>query len=697
MYAKGRQFGKFVLDIDIGGTFTDAIVAGHDLAEFFKVDTTPHDLSHCLQDVFERAIATLGLPDLRRFLQRAQVMRLSTSLSTNTLVERKGARCGLMVTKGWGERYLSQPLSARSSFPLIYDNMVVEIDGEIGTELDPWPRTLEDEVRENVQILVERGATIIVVSLFVADSSPERERQVKNLITRYYPRHFLGSVPILLGSQVSSSPDFLTRTNTALLNAYCNGAMSGRLYQIEEFLRNHGYTGRLLVVHSSGGSARTAKTKAIQTINSGSAAGIFGVSRVSKSYDLKNIISLDAGGTSTEIGILQNGEIVHSSPAEMQHLPLDLSLPVASTLGIGGGSIIRIDRDGELSVGPDSAGAFPGPACYDLGGTKPTLTDAYLVLGYLDENYFLGGRRRIKKDIATRVITEKLANQMGLSCEEAALKSKYKAVEIIAAEIGGQIGPRGLSPADFSLVAIGGGGGCLGADLATYLGMRETYLFRQGAVFGAYGSSGMDIMHLYETSVDLPVFHDRASRSEICQQLNSTVASLQRTAFKDMRGEGFSPEEVRFELEIELNCGASETPIRISLPNPFIWPARDWATLVQYASEKIGSRKVLEDCHASIAKIFLRGLIDVPHAAMVPPNAAAIGNDAYKGRRQIYLGRETSVDASVYEWNLLSVPAVIFGPAIIESQDTTVVVPPHMTIRFDAEYNGVIRQEGREK
>jgi N-methylhydantoinase A/oxoprolinase/acetone carboxylase beta subunit len=227
--------------------------------------------------------------------------------------------------------------------------------------------------------------------------------------------------------------------------------------------------------------------------------------------------------------------------------------------------------------------------------------------------------------------------------------------------------------------------------------MRETYLFRQGAVFGAYGSSGMDIMHVYETRVDLPGFDDRASRNKICRQLNLTVAALQRTAFKDMRGEGFSPEEIRFELEMELNSSAPETPIRISLPNPFIWPARDWATLVQHASDKIGGRKALEESHARISKVFLRALIDVPHAAIVPPNPVASGNDAYKGRRQIYTGRERSVEAPVYEWNLLSVPTVVVGPALIESQDTTVVVPPHMTIRFDAEYNGVIRQEGRGK
>ena len=692
MFELTRSFEKFIIDIDVGGTFTDAIISRDNLAEFYKVDTTPHDLSQCFRDVLESAVKSLGLPGLRNLLVQTQVIRVSTSLSTNTLVERKGPRCGLIVSEGLRGPFLSQPQVANGPFPLIQEVMVVEIcTGDISTGRNSSYLS-EDEVRQQVQALVEKGASIIVVSLDRSDVSADHEIQVKEAIMRFYPRHFLGSVPILLGSQISVRKNFLQRTNTAVLHAYCHKALARRFSEIEEFLRSAGYTRPLLVVHSSGGTARVAKTKAINTINSGWVAVMLGVSRQTKKYAPESIICVDVGGTTTESGVVRAGEIEYTSVGRFEGIPVDLSRPPGTTLGLGGGSIARLGTQRNILLGPDSAGAYPGPACYDLGGTKPTLTDAYLILGYLDEQYFLGGRKNIRKDSAKKVFKEKLAIPLGISCEEAALIVKSLAVEILGHSARQQIDRDGLSAHNFSLCAVGGGGGCIGAELSNYLGIEKTYVFRQGSVFGAYGTSSMDIEHSYERALDIRRFGDRSRLELNCGLINSAVAKLQRAACNDMRGEGFKPEEIHFELELELSSPTVSRPVRIPLKNPFIWPPKDWLTVIELASKKFGDPMPEQLNDVCLSRFYLRARAEVPHSKMLTPQALSGQGDALKGFRPVYGGKGKWAESAVYEWDLLPVPQSISGPAIIESSDTTMIVPPGMIVEIDSDYNGCIRR-----
>jgi N-methylhydantoinase A/oxoprolinase/acetone carboxylase beta subunit len=684
-------FGKFIVDIDVGGTFTDAIISRRNRVEFFKVDTTPDDLSQCIEEVFVRAVTTLEAGDIRSLLNQVQIIRLSTSLTLNTLVERKGARLGLLLSKGWRTRFLRQPLSIDGSKPLILSDMVLDIDDFQNALSHGCPRISEDEVRDKSRILLERGATILVLSFVGAEYSPDSESYVKGITHKYFPRHFIGSVPVMLGSQVSSHSDYIVRTNTALLNAYCHGAIANKLFQIEEFLRGHGGPVPFLAVHSSGGISRAAKTRPIHTISSGAAASMFGAEGLARRYGRPEIISLDIGGTSTEIGHIHSAAIKYDGQAEVEGLAVDLSNPVARYLGLGGGSIVWFDGEGEIRIGPESTGSFPGPACYDNGGTAPTLTDVYLVLGYLDEGYFLGGLKRIKKDVARRAFSEKIARPLGITCEQAAFMAKMKAVGVIGNEILGLISGVKKAPSAYCLFATGGGGGCIGADVAECIGTGKTYIFRQGAVFGAFGSSSMDIAHTYERKVNVPVFGPGVSREEICRTLNNAVLSLQRTAFKDMLGEGFRSEEIRFEIEAELNAGNSNRPVKILLPTPFIWPARDWPVLRSKAAEHLkgqGSDKT--ELALMITKIVIRALADVPHCRLEYSPRSGSAKEFLKGRRLIYVGKNAFLEADVYEWDLLPVPTAISGPALIESPDTTIVVPPDRMIQFDKNYNGVI-------
>ncbi|MFH0959554.1 MAG: hydantoinase/oxoprolinase family protein [Pseudomonadota bacterium] len=684
----GENVSDFVVDIDIGGTFTDTVVSVNNVARFFKVDTIAHELSQCLQNAFEKVIASYNIADLRTFLVRTRVIRLSTSLSTNILVERKGAQCGLIVTRGMSVRYLSQYAASGAPVPLVFENMVAEIDADHDSVCDD----LEDQVRERVRLLVERGAATIIVSLSGTEFSTDREYQVKEIISKYYPRHFMGSVPVLLGAQVSSSADFLERTNMAVLNAYCRPSMASRFLKIEEFLRVNGHTHPLLVVNSSGASARVAKTKAIHTIDSGSTAGIFGIHRLIRGFRLNNVVSVDIGGTTTEIGLLVDRKIKRAEPSILEGLPVDLSRPLIATLGIGGGSVAHLDPNGDLAIGPHSTGAFPGPACYNLGGTDPTLTDAYLVLGYLDHNYFLGGQKTLNKGAAQKAIENKLALSLGLSCYDVALAIVQKAAQRIEVTIRKLLQKVNLIPSEVSLAAIGGGGGCMAAMLANFMSFPETYVFRQGAVFGAYGTGGMDVVHTYEIRLDLSGFFDTNCWEENCRELNSSVADLQRNACNDMLGEGFTPGDVHFELEIELYNPVSGSPFKIATPHPFVWPGKDRELMLRLAHEKIGDVGNSKFSKIRLSRLFLSARAGVPHSNIVSPRLDSRSPNPHKHPRKIYVGQDTWQESRVCEWDFLSTPATLLGPVILESADTTIVIPQGMVIELDELYNGIIRK-----
>jgi N-methylhydantoinase A len=685
--------GPFVIDVDVGGTFTDAIISSNSGSLVLKVETTPHELSQCLRDALERSVKALDVPDLKALLAASQVVRLSTSLSTNSLVEGRGTQCGLIVPRGRGSPYVSQLLRSEVSDLRLVQDMISEVTC---TEADSGSNallSLEDELRQAVQTLVERGASTIVVSLTGADFA-EAEQRVKRIITKYYPRHFIGSLPILLSSQISSSPNFPERTNTALLNAYCHRAMAAHFYQIEDFLRTEGYKRPLLVVHCNGGSARVAKTRAILTINSGAAAGVFGVSRIAKAYDLDRVVSIDVGGTTTEIGVLHAGEIDYTACVSDHDMQLDVDRPVAVTLGLGGGSVARLGRSAQIALGPQSAGAFPGPACYGLGGTAPTLTDAYLVLGYLDEHYYLGGVRQISRERAVRAVRDALSDPLSLSCEQAALHVKNQALKIVGEGIRSVAKKVEVPLHELTLVAVGGAGGCVGPDLLLNLGMNRMCFFRHGAVFGAYGSSAMDVLHLYEHRLDMPCFGDIGLADRSSRTVNTIVSEIQRVACKDMQGEGFRVEEIRFEVEAELVPSNGSRPFRIAFPSPFLWASEDWPVLAERAAVKLGDDEPAAWEQVRLARLLVKARAYVPRARRAGATSVTSiqkhPREAYKGTRAIYGDWGAWIQCPVYQWDLLSVPQTMVGPVILESSDTTVVVPPGTVLDLDQDFNGFI-------
>jgi N-methylhydantoinase A/oxoprolinase/acetone carboxylase beta subunit len=664
---------RYVIDIDIGGTYTDAIVSHGGGAAYFKTDTTPSDLSQCFEDALKKGAVKMGFSNTGLFLRKILVIRLSTSLSTNTLLERKGARVGLLLTEGHRTAYLDRFHTPRNERHILLPEMVEEVGGHLPDE----------DIREKAYSLLTRGITAMVVCLDGSDDLPKREDRVKTVIGQYFPKHSIGSVPVLLSSQVSRDEGYFKRINTALLNAYGHAALSRQVSGIEDFLRSEGFAHPLLIVHSNGGSARSAKSTAIQTLSSGAAAGIYGSRRLASFYHKSHVVVADVGGTSTEIGLNQYDRFAYAMPSHVGDLPLDILSPVHSTLGIGGGSIAQINKEGGVCFSFESVGAFPGPACYNLGGTEATLTDAYLILGYFDEDYFLGGRKRIHKHWARKVVQKKIADPLGLNIEEAAFAIKNKAVEIIGNGIRSVISGEDENPSTFSLFAVGGGGGCMGSDLMDHAGLGEVCVFRQGSVFGAYGSSTMDIMHQYKKRIDVVWKKNDAASPQIVRNLNKTILALQRHAEKDMSGEGFSPQEIRFQTELELKPLSAEKTYRLILPSPFLWPESAFFPL----SKNMPAEK----------KIRMTGLVlnaygDVPHAEPRPQPDVGNRKNLKKGVRRVHVTPGTLKDIPIYSWDGFSPAHLLTGPALIESSETTLWLPEGKTILFDEYGSGIIKR-----
>jgi N-methylhydantoinase A/oxoprolinase/acetone carboxylase beta subunit len=682
--ASGGPAERYSVDLDIGGTFTDAIFSRKGFAKLIKVETTPHDLSVCFQKALEKGAEELGFENLSFFLSRVRVIRLSTSLSINVLLERKGVWMGLLLEKGWRDEFLGLRDFPQGTGPPVAQHMVLEV----GTKPNGA------EIREAACQLIREGADVLVISLNDPEGFLQAEQLARGIIHQFYANHFIGSVPVVTSGQLSQSVDYMGRSSRIVYNTYSHGVLAEPFLDIEDRLRKLGYALPLLLVHANGGASRVSKTTAEQTVNSGASAGIFGAQRFSRFYGLKNVVTVDIGGTSTEIGIVKNGRIAPTQGDRhiANHMPG--GSPIAFSVGIGGGSVVRVDENRAIALGPQSMGAFPGPACYDLGGGEPTLTDVFLLLGYFDEGYFLGGERRLNRRSAETVFTERIANPLGLSCEAAAWFVKREAVKCIAREMECLLSRHGLRPEETALFAVGGCGGCMGCDLCDAAGFSELYVFRQGSVFGAYGSSGMDVTHRYKQRLTAPLGVSGRQPTEVCDTINATVLTLQRKAFQDMAAEGFQPDTVYFELSVEVE--SRETGIRCNYdcPSVFLWPG-EWRAfrkgIMRQFETNVPGIQGLELYFAGIA---LTATARIPHAgedALASPMAAERLGD----RRSTYAGDGRWIGAPVHNWDAIQVPFFTTDACVLESHDTTLVVPTGFEMRIDKRRNAVIRKSAK--
>lgn len=651
-------------DIDVGGTLTDGIFIDGKKLVCVKVDTTPHDLTVCLFECLAEGATQLGYSDVDAFLENLELIRWSTTITSNVLAESRGPRIGLLVSRGHEKN-----LYAQDAHSVVLKGILSERD-VIGVA----DSTSESEIMNGVRALLEGGVRRICVSLEGAHRSPEREIQIKRIIDQQYPDHFLGSVPVLAGSDISRSADDATRTYCAIINAYTHGALAATLFKAEDDLRHeHGYIGTFLVSHINGGVAGIAKTKAIDTIESGPILGIHGSAHLAKVYKTGDVIALDVGGTTAKVSVLRDSQAVQRKPSDIFGIPVEISLPFLRSMALGGGSVVKArenGKSGEITLGPESMGSLPGPACYGLGGVLPTLTDAFVASGLINPEYFLGGTKAIQWDAARSVIQELVAGPLKISIEEAC----RKVIEIAFTAVANLIVHAGKelrqNLGGYTLFAYGGNGGLFACGVAERVGLDQAYFFSLGPVFSAFGSSVSDISHVYERTPAISSISDAAADG-----LNGMIQEIKAESLRDLLGEGIKPDGIEYSIELEVAV-PGKTARAIVLSEASIGNGGNLRAMCE-AKTGVAADLIVID----LLRVQIRKAMPKP-ALVVRPLQGTDSTHAIKGARKVAWGSSKG-EAQLFHWELLQPGNRVEGCAVLEGANSTYFVPEGWTLVVD--------------
>ncbi|MFH1154386.1 MAG: hydantoinase/oxoprolinase family protein [Pseudomonadota bacterium] len=676
----------YTIDIDTGGTFTDGFFVSGERIEPVKVPTSPHDLTICFLECIKAGAGRFGV-SVEDLLYETDIIRFSNTIGTNTIINRDGSRLGLLVSAG-GER-LAPTRTDDGKSPLVDPGMVELVEEKTSHSGEVLQAPDEKAVMDAAQRLIDRGARCLVVALSCSDANPQNERAIRKIIKKEYPRDFLGSVPVFLSSDISSRQGEEERINAAVLNAYIHGKLVSMLYKAGEQLRRRKYGKNLFIVHNNHAVARVAKTRAINTYNSGPAAGLMGARVTGLGYGAGAVISADMGGTSFDLGFVRQGQVSYTLKPDVEGFGVNIPMVEIKAVGAGGGSIASV-ADGTLRVGPRSAGALPGPVCFDLGGTEPTVTDADLILGVFDPEYFLGGAMKLNLEKARNTMAEKVATPLGLSVEAAALSVK----ETIDKGMGRELAAiRKQLPGDVDplLVVYGGAGPAHCCHVAKVAGIKKIVITPFSAVFSAYSASGMDVGHVYYARTDTP-FSEKSGFSA----LPAALKTLTKEAERDIRGEGFTLENMKLSLELLVQeKGGPE--VKFSVPMGFFKSPEGVANAVKTARDLLGQNKNSHGGDLHLNMVSLTAQAEVPHfdVKQVPLSGEEV-KTAVKGLRSIFLDEAKGVQKiPVYDRSLLTNGHRLAGPALVESEQTTVLVSGGWQMTVD-NFNNAVLEEVRE-
>ncbi|MBI2875447.1 MAG: hydantoinase/oxoprolinase family protein, partial [Candidatus Tectomicrobia bacterium] len=648
------------INVDIGGTFTDCFIVYQGRTAEGKAPTTRYNLSVGFMRAIQDALKKLGLP-LRDALQETQIVRYCTTIATNTLIERKGPKLGLITTAGqedaifigrgrqWcdGSTFEEKRNLARvqKPQPLVSREMVVGIKERVdckGQVIIPLSR---EEILEKVQYLVDQGSRGFVVSLLWSFLNPAHERMIKAIIEEEFPPSYLGNMPIILSSDLIPKHGEYYRSITTILNAYMHTELAEELRGLGEQLQDYGYPRALTIVDNSGGSASVIKMPAIRTYNSGPVAGVMGAPLLARTYGLDKVILTDMGGTSFDIALLLQGrpQFYEFRPVIERWRVLISPLEVKA-IGAGGGSIAWVDPLGRLRVGPQSAGAMPGPACYDMGGTEATVTDADLVLGYLAPDAFLGGRQALNLKKAQEAIRTRIAQPLGMDPVEAAASIRKIVDHTMANEMFKELSVRGLDSREFSCFSYGGAGPSHAVGYCTPLGIRRIFAFSYSPVFCAFGAATIDYSSVFEmaTHLTLQLPFERGYLSDY-EAFNRIVRDLQAQAWRDLAAQGAPREEILWVLELEMRYGTQLSTLRISSPRLLLETEQDVKEVCQafttlYAAN-YSATSAYPQGGIEIEGLALKATWPLPKFELpVVPPVGADSSPAYTGKRPVWGG-----------------------------------------------------------
>jgi N-methylhydantoinase A/oxoprolinase/acetone carboxylase beta subunit len=681
---------KVRVGFDVGGTFTDVILAdesGRLVIE--KVLTTPADPSIGAKQGVAAALARWGAE-----VDDVVLGIHATTLVTNAIIERRGARTGMLCTRGFrdvleiggGTRYDIYDLFLPFPEPLVERRLRREIGGRVGAGGDELAPLAAEEVTAALRDLVDDGVEAVAVCFLHSYRNDAHERMAAELILREFPQ-----LAVSVSSDVSAQLGEYERFSTTVANAYVQPLMSRYLAELEAWLRS----GRLLLMASNGGTTAvaTAQRWPITLIESGPAAGALAAAEYSRRIDRPNVVSLDMGGTTAKVCLIDDGQPMTSPEFEAARaerfkpgsgLPLQIPVIDLIEIGAGGGSIARINDLGLLKVGPKSAGADPGPACYGLGGEDPTVTDANLVLGYLDEGSFLGGEMPLDRSAAEDAVARGVGEPLGLELVEAAWGVHEIVNENMAAAMRMHVVERNRDPRRYSLIAFGGAGPAHAAAVARKVGIREVIVpFGAGAT-SAYGllvaAPVVDLAHSYVVEIGSA---DRGDIERVYDELERRGAALLAAAGVD-RG------DVRFERSVDMRYTGQAHRITVPLADAHLNEHGE-AGLLEAFTRRYAELYSLLNPDFGVEALNWRLRASGPAQELrVVPAARGAADGAPPAERDVYFPDEGFVRTPVYQHRALRPGRSLAGPAIVEQRESTAVLGPSDTATIDDELNLVV-------
>lgn len=714
---KNSEKTGYRIFVDNGGTFTDAVIV-HDSGDFWrgKWDTTPENLAECFFAAIQDAASQMG-KSIDEILCDCRVIGYGTTIGTNILVSGGGgSKLGFITTKGHEDRTIIgrsrttglMPVEAMHRVmtdpftPIIPRSLIkgvterVDFFGKIVVPLN------ESEVRRAVKELLDEGVEGIAVGFLWSFINPVHERRIRQIIQEVSPH-----MSCSLSSEVSPTVREYPRFMSTIIDLYIGRPLEKLLYEIGSGLKKGGYKYPLLVMQASGGLSRAEVVKPGTTLHSGPVGGLAGVEFIKNVYGYKEAMGSDMGGTSFDV--------VYSPSEGKKYLrdPIveryEIATPMCQlfTIGAGGGSIARIDEiTKKLHVGPQSAESVPGPVCYGLGGTKPTVTDADVVLNRIPFGNFMGGRRQLKRQEALTAIKEKIAEPLGIDVYDAA-EAICKIIDgTMQAEMKRVIASQGIDSGKCLLIAYGGAGPAHCAYYSAGLGFPKVIVPPTASTFCAYGASTTEILHRYVGSYfawfpDLP-YNPITSRfrleeinveqipAGVIEGFNEIFGALEQKADADMKAEGFKKRTVTKKYEVQARYGGQLWEIDCHIPVGKVNSVEDLRTIIGCFEDEY-VKAYSEDAMVPRGGI---EIISVALTASVPTIKHAIpreyiGKDsslALKGEREVYFEGKWK-KTRIYDMNRLQVGNIVDGEAIIEGRDTTVVVPHEYSVGVDQYLN----------
>jgi N-methylhydantoinase A len=668
--------------VDIGGTFTDIVYIDETTMQIIvdKVRSTPWDIGQAVLDAIKKIKVNMSEVDL--FIH-------GTTAGINTIVQKKGSQIGLITTKGFadvlemarGNKKELYDYMWKKPKPLVPRYLRMEVNertnhlGEIIEKLD------EKEAEEVIKKLKECGVEAIAVCLLHSYVNPENERRLGEIIKEVWP-----DVPYALSHLVAREMREYERTSTTVINAYIEKAVVNYLSRLSEKLKEEGFLGQLLVLGPSGVLGVDAvREKAIYTLASGPIGGAAGAAYLAGLCGVKDLVTMDVGGTSFDVSVIKDGVNVEKHQTEIMGYPVLMAGMDIRPIGAGGGSIARVDAAGLLTVGPESAGAHPGPMAYGMGGTEPTVTDAALVNGLIDPDYFLGGEIRLNLDLAKKGVSD-IATKLGLNLNKAAdgiLSVARNNMTTATMEI---LVGQGFDPRDFALMSYGGAGGIFATSLAKDMSISRVIIPPAPGVFSARGILAMNLVH-----TDVHAYVQAMDELDM-QELERVYKNMENSAFKMLIAEGIFKNAMEFQRSLDICYEGQRYYIETPLPIGKLDGNSNMIIKIRNSFERLYETRYGHLMQAPLrtmnARLKAMGKIkEIPLSEAKP--GKKIPRTAIKKKRKVYLEGDF-VESSIYERSWLLSGNSIDGPAIIEEPFHTTVVMPGETLQVDKLGNLII-------